>query len=430
MFCRYACHSPEHSISRRRFLGGLTAGTLGFMGLGGMTHPLAAKELQRAQKRVLVVDLRGGVSQLETWDPKPGTDTGGPFQAIPTSVPGIHICELLPYTAKQMHRLAIVRGLNTAEDDHGKGHYIMQTGRRQEPAQEYPHFGSVCAKLLGSYDNPLPGYLHISHKGGSDGSRRSDAAFLGPKYACVTLADGKRPPNLLRPQELTETADHQRNAVRDRLNHRFMARRRSAETEAYTTSYEQAAQLMERRSIFDVAKEPPRDQDRYGTHEFGRHCLLARRLLENGVTFVKVSHSNYDTHHENFDFHIEQLGEFDRPFATLIEDLHDRGMLQSTLVVVLSEFGRTPRINSNYGRDHWSKAWSVLLGGCGIKPGAVIGKTNANGTAVVEREVNGGHLFHTYFRALGLDPTKKHYDHQRPIPMADPKASAIQELLA
>jgi hypothetical protein len=428
MFCSYACHSPEHAMSRRRFLGGLTAGTLGILGVGGMTHPLAAKELQKAQKRVVVIDLRGGVSQLESWDPKPGTDTGGPFQAIPTSVPGIHFCELLPYTAKQMHHLAIVRGLNTAEDDHGKGHYIMQTGRRQEPAQEYPHFGSVCAKLLGTADNPLPGYMHIAHKGG--GFNKSDAAFLGPRFASVTLADGKPPPNLLRPAELSESADHERNALRDRLNHRFMAHRRSAETEAYTTSYDQAAQIMERRAIFDLSKEALCYHDRYGTHEFGRHCLLARRLLEHGVTFVKVSHSNYDTHHENFDFHIEQLGEFDRTFATLIDDLHDRGMLESTLLVVLSEFGRTPRINRNYGRDHWSKAWSVVLAGCGIKPGALVGKTNANGTAVVEREVNGGHLFHTYFRALGLDPKKNHYAQQRPIPMADPKATAIQELLA
>src|SRR5262249_55661913 len=134
--------------------------------------------------------------------------------------------------------------------------------------------------------------------------------------------------------------------------------------------------------------------------------------------------------HENFDFHIEQLGEFDRPFATLLEDLPDRGLLQRTLVVVMSEFGRTPNINRNYGRDHWGTAWSVALAGCGIKGGGVLGKPNANGTAVVEREVHGGPLFHTYFRALGLDPRKNHYANQRPIPMADPKADAIKEILA
>jgi len=426
MFCSYACNSPEHLLSRRGFLG---VGAAGLMGFAGMVEPSAAAELKKAQKRVVVIDLRGGVSQLETWDPKPGTDTGGPFQAIPTSVPGLHICELLPYTAKQMHRLVLIRGLNTKEDDHGKGHYIMVTGRRQEPAQDYPQIGAVCAKMLGSPDAALPGHIHITPKG-EGGFNKSDSAFLGPKYASISLGDGKPPANLLRPASLSEAADHQRNAFRERANAHFTARRRTAETEAYTQSYEQAAQIMERRAVFDIGKESPRYHDRYGTHDFGRHCLLARRLLENGVTFVRVSHTNYDTHHENFDFHIEQLDEFDRTFATLIDDLHDRGMLESTLVVVMSEFGRTPRINRNYGRDHWSKAWSVVLGGCGVKPGAVVGKTNANGTAVVEREVNGGHLFHTYYRALGLDPKKKLYDNQRPIPMADPKASAIQEVLA
>ena len=166
-----------------------------------------------------------------------------------------------------------------------------------------------------------------------------------------------------------------------------------------------------------------RCRDRYGNHEFGRHCLLARRLLEAGVTFVKVTHSNYDTHHENFDFHIEQLGEFDRTFATLLDDLDQRGMLDSTLVVVMSEFGRTPTINRNYGRDHWSRAWSVALAGCGIQGGACVGRTNDNGTAVTDRQVNGGHLFHTYFRALGLDPTRNHHHEGRPIPMADPAAA-------
>src|SRR5215470_2735378 len=133
-----ACHSPEHLLSRRRFLAGTAAGGLGFLGFNAFTRPAAAKELAQAQKRVLLIWLKGGSSQLETWDPKPGTATGGPFQAIPTSVPGTHICELLPYTAQQAHRLAVIRGLNTAEDDHGKGRYIMVTGRRPEPAQVYP----------------------------------------------------------------------------------------------------------------------------------------------------------------------------------------------------------------------------------------------------------------------------------------------------
>jgi len=305
----------------------------------------------------------------------------------------------------------------------------MHTGRREEPRLHYPHLGSVFSKLLRQPDNPLPGYIHITPKG-NGAVNTEDAAFLGPRYASVALGDGQAPANILRPDTVTEEADKERQAFRIHANERFERTHRNADTEAYTFSYDQAAQLMQRRSVFDIDKEPPRVREQYGTHDFGRHCLMARRLLEGGATFVKVSHSNYDTHHENFDFHIQQLGEFDRPFATLLDDLHQRGMLESTLVVVMSEFGRTPTINRNYGRDHWSKAWSVALAGCGIKGGAVAGKTNANGTAVIDREVNGGHLFQTYFKAVGLDPSKSHYVEQRPIPMTDPKANVIQEVLA
>ena len=425
----YACNSPEHRLSRRSFLGSAAAGSLGLFGLGGLTAPAVAKQLSSQQKRVLLVYLHGGASQLETWDPKPGTDTGGPFKAIPTSVPGLHICELLPHTAKLMHRLGVVRGVNTKEDDHGKGDYIMHTGRRKEPGIDYPHLGAVAARLLGSADQSLPGYIHITPRGGG-GFNKQDSAFLGPKFASVGLADGQPPPNLFRPANLAESDDARREAFRSKLNDRFTLGRRTAMTEAYTESFDQAAQFIRKGEVFDTAKEDPKTADRYGRHDFGRHCLLARRLLESGVTFVKVTHSNYDTHHENFDFHIEQLGEFDRSFATLIDDLHERGMLSSTLVLVLSEFGRTPRINDRYGRDHWSRAWSVVVGGCGIVGGAVVGKTNANGTAVTDREVNGGHLFHTYLRALSLDPKKNFYPNQRPVPIADPQASEIKEMLA
>src|SRR4051794_14279180 len=175
MFANYACNSPEHALSRRGFLAGV--GAAGLAGFAGFTTPATAKTLEKAGKRVLVVWLAGGVSQLETWDPKPGTNTGGPFQAIPTSVPGTHICELLPHTAKLMHKLALVRGVNTAEDDHGKGAVIMTTGRRTEPGMRYPHLGASCAKLLGSDDNPLPGFIQISARG--SGAKADDAAFLG-----------------------------------------------------------------------------------------------------------------------------------------------------------------------------------------------------------------------------------------------------------
>ena len=426
--CNYACNTADHATTRRAFLGSAVGATAA-LGMAGFANPAHAAELKKAQKRVLVIFLEGGVSQLETWDPKPNTDTGGPFKAIQTSVAGTSICELLPLSAKQMHRIALVRSLNSQTDDHGVGHNVMLTGRKMEPGIVYPHLGAVSARLLGSNANALPGHIRILPKGGS-GFNGADATFLGPKFASVGLGDGKPPADLFRPGNLTATEDDERDAFRKRLDQRFAKSRKSAATDAYTESFTQAERVVKQAAVFDVDKEPAKIADKYGRHDFGRHMLLARRLLEAGVTYVKVSHSNYDTHHENFDFHIEQLGEFDRPFAALLDDLADRGMLDSTLVVVMSEMGRTPRINDRYGRDHWGRAWSVALAGAGIKGGAVVGTTNANGTAIADREVWSGHLFHTYLQAVGLDSTKNFYPNERPVPIADPKAAAITEVLA
>ena len=224
--------------------------------------------------------------------------------------------------------------------------------------------------------------------------------------------------------------DSARNDFRRRVNERFLNRRRTAVTEAYTYSYEQALQLMKQRDVFDVAKEPAKDHDRYGKYDFGRHCLLARRLLEKGATFVQVSHSNYDTHNENFNFHIEQLGEFDRSFAAFVADLADRGMLDSTLIVVLSEFGRTPNINHLYGRDHWSHAWTVVVAGAKVHRGIAYGKTNAKGTEVVDGQVDHANLFHTYLQAVGVDSTDSFDVEGRDVPMADPASKMIRQVLA
>ncbi len=419
-------------MARRQFLGAITTGAVaaGSASLGGLsvlTQPAAAAELAKQQKRVIVFNMHGGLSQLESWDPKPGAPTGGPFRAIPTSVPGTHICELLPETAKQMHRLAIVRSVDTTEDDHGKGAYMMLTGRRQTPANDFPRLGAVTAKALAPEASGLPGHIQITAGGGG---RTNDSAYLGPKYAGVIMGNGQPPQNSARPDAINQAADEQRNQLRRAANERFLLRRRTALTDAYTYSYEQAQQLMAQRDVFDATKESEQDQARYGKHDFGRHCLLARRLLENGITYVQISHSNYDTHNENFNFHIEQLGEFDSPFSTFVGDLADRGMLESTLIVVLSEFGRTPNINHLYGRDHWSKSWSVLMGGAGIKPGAVIGKTNANGTEVTDAKVDHANLFHTYLQAVGVDTSKSFDVDGRPIPIADPSSKGIRELLA
>ncbi|HTN75841.1 MAG TPA: DUF1501 domain-containing protein, partial [Pirellulaceae bacterium] len=404
--------------------GGLLGGVA--VGLGGIAATTGiAEQMKSKQKRILNIFLHGGVSQLETWDPKPNTDTGGPFRAIPTSVPGMHISELLPHTAQQMHRLALVRSLNTKNGDHGRGQVEMTTGHKQMPGVEYPHLGAAAAKALTPEQFPLPGHILIRGAGSGNGQ----AAYLGPKYASVVLSDGKPPENSARPANVSGDMSARRNELRRKTNDRFSGRRRTADTDAYTFSYDQAQQLMTRTEVFDVTKESASDHERYGKHEFGQHCLLARRLLEADVPFVQINHSNYDTHFENFDYHIEQLGEFDKPFATLIGDLAERGLLENTVVCVMSEFGRTPKINKTYGRDHWGNAWSVLLGGSRIQPGAIIGKTNDNGTAVVDREVDHGHVFHTILQAAGVNSKSDFQIGGRNFPIADPAKDAIKELL-
>lgn len=416
----------EHRTSRRRFLGtvggGMMAGSLSSLARGAV-----ATELKRNDMRIVVFNLHGGLSQLESWDPKPGTKTGGPTRAIPTSVPGIHISELLPHTAKQMHHLCLLRGVNTSEDDHGKGAYMMLTGRRQTPSADYPQIGAVAAKTLCDESNGLPGHISITPGGG--GNRGNEAAYLGPKYASIHLGGDKPPQHSVKPESLSDQAEQRRHAIRRQINEEFLIRQRSAVTDAYTHSYEQALRLMERRDVFDLAKEPPADLDRYGNHDFGRQCLLARRLLENGVSFAQVTHSNYDTHNENFNFHIEQLGEFDKPFACFVSDLSERGLLDQTLIVVLSEFGRTPNINLYYGRDHWSKGWTVVMGGAKIVRGSVFGSTNAEGTEVVDGQVDHGALFHTYLRAVGVDSSNSVLVDGRELPLADPAAAPIEKVL-
>jgi uncharacterized protein (DUF1501 family) len=304
----------------------------------------------------------------------------------------------------------------------------MQTGRRKTPVQDYPVLGAVVAKCLdGSADSAMPGHIVITPGGGG---RNADSAYLGPRYASVVLGNGKPPQFSERPQGLAEETSMCANDLRRKVNDRFALRRRTAQTDAYTQSYEQGLELVKQREAFDLTKESAQDQERYGSHDFGRHCLLARRLIEKGITYVRVTHANYDTHCENFNFHFEQVGEFDGPFSTLVTDLHDRGLLEHTLIVVLSEFGRTPNINQLYGRDHWSKGWSICLGGTGIQRGALIGATNETGLEVKERQVDGGHLFHTYLAALGIKPTGSFAIAGQKMPVADPAFEPIDELLA
>ena len=426
--CPYECGSAQHRLSRRAVLGGL-AGAAGAAGLGGLLQPAVAEDLQSRQRQVLLIWLDGGMSQLESWDPKPNTEFGGPFRAVPTSVPGVHVSELLRHTAPHLHHLALVRNLHTRFEDHSRAVQPIQRGDPKNRGVTYPVLGSAVTKLLGPGESGLPPYIHI--KPYSGGFHYKDAGFLGARYGALALGDGRPPANLLRPETIDDRSDAARNALRRKAEERFRRGRRAAESDAYAYTYEMAARLMRRRDLFDPSKLPPKDVERYGQHAFGRHLLLARRLLQEGTTFVKVTMYHWDTHADNFNHHLDLVGQFDRPFGALMSDLEDAGQLAHTLVIVLSEFGRTPKISQKVGRDHWPEAWSMALGGAGIQGGAVVGKTNAKGTWIDGDECDIGHVFHTIYRALGIDPgATEYYNGTQPLPIAHDDCDAIEELLA
>jgi len=423
------CTPWEHRMSRRQWLGSAAAAGAGMMGLGGLFRPAVAAGLKKKHKQVLFIWLDGGMSQLESWDPKPGTEFGGPFRAIQTSVPGVQVSELLPRTAKQMQHLAIVRSLATKDNSHSAGVARIQRGDPKNRGVIYPFFGSAVARLLGPGDSGLPPYVWI--KPGSGGFVTEDAGFLGPKYGALAFGDGKAPENLVRHKSLTADDDAERNRLREMADQRFARDRRKGSTEATTSVYEMAAQLQKRQELFDHSTFSPKDVERYGTHQIGQHMLLARRMLEAGVRFVKVNSYGWDTHGDNFNGHHNMVPRVDQAFAAMIEDLAARSMLDDVLVVMMSEFGRTPRINGHIGRDHWPEAWSLAMAGCGVKRGVVVGKTNERGTHVTSDEHDIGHLFHTWFRALGIDPDKTEYDNNgQPLPIAHDECQMIKELLA
>ena len=401
----------------------------GSFGVAAADSPVVAQQLANKEKQVCFVWIDGGMSQFESWDPKPKTTFGGPFRTISTSLPGVHVSELMPRTAKIMHHLAVVRSMATTDNSHSAGVPRIQRGDPKNRGVIYPFFGSAVAKLLGPCQSGLPPYVWL--KPGNGGFIHADGGFLGPKFGAVAFGDGKPPENLVRAATVSDAEDAERNVLREAINKRYAERRAKNASEANGAVYEMARKLMERRELFDTSKYDPKDVERYGKVEMGPLMLQALKMLEAGVRFVKVNSYGWDTHGDNFNGHLSLMPRFDAAFASLIEDLHARGMLENVLVIAMSEFGRTPRINGHLGRDHWPEAWSVCMGGRGIKKGVVAGKTNEKGTDVATEPHDIGHLFHTWFRALGVDPEKqKYYNATQPLPIAHEEMHAVKEVLA
>lgn len=344
-------------VTRRQVLGGLAGGLL-----CGMAGPGTPARAAGAPRRLIYLFLSGGASQLETWDPKPGMATGGPFGAVRTSVPGVQVSELLPSLARQMHHLALVRSVNsTAFGAEHLGEGVL-TGRVPQPERRYPTLAEIAASQLPVTGSALPSYVELQS---TDAFRYESQALESP------LGAGAQP--------LLVTAGQ------------FAAGARGPE------------ELLAVRELLATRKLADRERAAYGESDLGRHCLQARRLVEGGVPVVKIRHTWWDTHAEHFDSHRRLTAELDLALSALLQDLADRGLLESTLVVVASEFGRSPQLNRHGGRDHWPQAWSVALAGAGLRGGTVVGRTSPDGREVVEREVTPAHLHHTCLEALGLD---------------------------
>lgn len=431
------CGSPDHGVSRRGFLGrsvlgtaalGATAFASDMTLLNSLRSPALAEEIKRQEKHVILLWLAGGASQFETWDPKPGRPTGGPFRAIDTSVPGIQISELMPKLAMRMQYTAIVRSLNTKNADHGGGTTMMESGRPPEPGMIYPDLGAVLARELGRADSPVPDYVSLYTS--TEGRHKGTAGFLGARYAPMFLDNGLMPDNIRRLEQLADLDHQQRTELRALLHDRFARGRESSSLASHNSAYQRVRGLMSSEKLFDISQEPQAMRDKYGPTQFAEQVLVARRLIEAGVPFVKVARAWWDSHGQNFETHLELVTELDHVMSTLLDDLKDRGLLDKTLVITLGEFGRTPQINPSLGRDHFASAWSASLSGCGVKGGAVFGKTDEDGHKVVDGEVGAAQFFATIFQALGIDHEKNYYVGARPVPLTDPGTKPIVQILA
>lgn len=418
--------------SRRGFLHSLALGSAGvaanMSAIETLRLPALADELKRQQKSVILLWLAGGASQLETWDPKPGAATGGPFRAIQTNVPGAHICELMPNMSQRLRQhTALIRSLNTKIADHGGGYVLMDTGRIPEPGVSFPHLGAIIAHELAQRDSLVPD--HIEMYTSTEGRRKGSAGFLPARFNPMFLTDSMIPENISRLESISDLDHRQRSDLRNMLAQEFQRGIDSPGVASHNSAYERVRGLMACDHLFDIEQEPQSARDHYGPTQFGEQCLIARRLVEAGVPFVKVARAWWDSHGQNFETHRELCADLDHVMSALLDDLEQRGLLENTLVITLGEFGRTPKINGSLGRDHFASAWSCSLSGCGIRGGAVYGQTDDLGQKVIDGEANAGNLFSTIFTALGIDPEKEYMLGSRPIPLADFHCPPITEVL-
>ncbi|MEO1495933.1 MAG: DUF1501 domain-containing protein [Planctomycetota bacterium] len=390
-------------MSRRHFLDHLAgSAALGATALAfGRTVEAASETLRRNHKSVVLLWMNGGPPTIDMWDLKPGAPTGGPLNPIATTG-DYQISEALPNLAKLGDRLSIVRSMSTREADHTRGRYYLHTGYVPNPNVVHPSYGSVIAHEL---ENSVP-WLEIppfvSIGGSSEGP-----GFLGMAYAPFQVDNSGRV------RDAQPLVDEERMSDRLRLlaeiEGRFAKQRRGAAAGEHAKVLGKTVSLMrsDQMVAFDVDKEPAAAKERYGDSGFGRGCLLARRLVEAGVPFVEVDFGGWDLHDNCFTQLETKLPQLDRGMSALVSDLDERGLLQNTVILCMGEFGRTPRINGDAGRDHYARAWSAVVGGGGLQGGLAIGETSSDGMAVESTPYSSEDLMATVCQALGLSLDRK-----------------------
>jgi hypothetical protein len=372
--------------------------------------------------------MDGGPSHKDTFDLKPGTANGGPYRQIATSVNGIQISEHFPQFARQMQHAAIVRSMSTPEGAHGRAKYNLHTGYREgQGGLVYPSIGAIVGKELGRQESPLPNFVSI-------GNRSYGSGFLGPRHQPLVVTDPTRGVENLRPF-VANSQFNNRVGLLEELEAGFNRENPSNVGNAHRTTYQRAVSLMRDQGAraFDISLEPSNVRSAYGSSRFGEGCLLARRLVETGVSFVEVTLGGWDTHQNNF-ARVQQLsGQVDPAMSALINDLRTRGLLDTTLVIWMGEFGRTPRINARGaqpGRDHYPRAWSLVMAGGGIRGGQVIGRTDAEGATVTDRPVSPLDFLATVCRVLGIDYNKQNQAaNGRPVRIVDRGANPITQVI-
>jgi len=384
--------------------------------------------------------MGGGPSHMDLWDLKPGAQTGGEFKNIKTSAPGVEISEVLPTIASQFKHLVAVRSLVTNEGSHERGTVLMNTGRMPSPVVQYPALGAQASSLLTPKDLPLPGFIGV---GGT--AQRIGPGFLGMMNAPFTVQNAGQPPeNIKAPASLgSETESMERLRRRQRLfysvedtfaENSFPHMRKPEDREAagsaaqaHTSIYKKAFDLTVSplRTVFEVSTEPASVIEAYGgrTNNFGMGCLLARKLVEKNVTCVEIDLGGWDNHANIFNTIRTGNGpRLDKGMGNLVKELVERGKWKDTVVMWMGDFGRTPKINQNGGRDHWARCWSVVIGGGAIKGGQAYGSTSSDGMDIKDKPCTIGDLFATVYKGLGLDPTSQVRDNLgRPMAIADGK---------